>query len=76
MPYPLVGKCKVDNLFQALHIADNGILLTILLGLQIELKGSHKFDVYLRNRQILFFVFQFDKFGQIAGTTFVTSYGD
>lgn len=40
--YPLVGKCKVDNLLQALHIADNGILLTILLCLQIELKGSHK----------------------------------
>ena len=74
--YPLVGKCYVDNLLQALHIADNGILLTIFLGLQIELKCSHKFAVYLGDRQILFVVFQFDKFGKIACTTFVTSYGD
>ena len=74
--YPLVGKCKVGNLLQALHIADNSILLAVLLTLQIELKGSHQFAIHLGNRNILLPVFEFEKFCKIAGTTFVASYGD
>ena len=46
--YPFVGKRKIGYLLQALHIADNRILLALLLRFEIEFKGTHQFAIDFR----------------------------
>ena len=42
---PFVGKRKVGYLLQALHVADNRILLALLLRFEVELKGTYQFSI-------------------------------
>ena len=45
---PLVGKRKVGYLLQALHVADNRILLAFLLCFEVELKSTYQFAIDFR----------------------------
>ena len=73
---PFVGKCEIGYLLQALHIADDRILLALLFRLQVKLKGSYQLTIDFRQWQILLIVFQSDKFRQIAFATFITADGN
>ena len=42
---PFVSKRKIGYLLQALHVADNRILLALLLGFEVELKSTHQFAI-------------------------------
>lgn len=74
--YPFVGKCEVGYLLQALHIADDRILLALLFRLEIKLKGANQFTVDVRQGQVLLVIFQFDKSCQIAFAAFITADGN
>ena len=70
---PFVSKRKIGYLLQALHVADNRILLALLLCFEVEFKSTYQFTIDFRQRQILLTVFQFDKFRKITLTTFITA---
>ena len=73
---PLVSKRKVGYLLQALHVADNRILLAFLLCFEVELKSTHQFAIDFRQWQIRLTVFQLDKFGEITLATLITANGN
>lgn len=71
--HPVIGAGQIGNLFQTLHVADDGILLASLLRLQIEGKGADQLAVDLREGQILLPVALADQLGQITPATLVTA---
>ena len=74
--YPFVSECEVGYLFQALHIADDHILLALLFRLEIKFKGTNQLAIDFRQWQIFLVAFQFDKFRQIAFAAFITAVGN
>ena len=73
---PFVSKRKIGYLLQALHVADNRILLALLFRFEIELKSTYQFTIDFRQRQILLVVFQFDKFSKVTLATLITADGN
>lgn len=71
--HPVIGAGQIGNLFQTLHVADDGILLTSLLRLQIEGKGTDQLSVDLREGQILLPVTLADQLSQITPATLVAT---
>ena len=74
--HPLVGEGEVGDFLQALHVADDRVLLTFLLGLEVKLEGTHQFAVDLGQRQVLLIVSLFDKFCEITLATFIAADGN
>ena len=74
--YPFVGESEVGDFLQTFHIADDRVLLTFLLGLQVKLEGTHQFAVDLSQRQVLFVISLFNEFRQITLTTFIAADSD
>lgn len=73
---PLVGDGEVDDLFETLHVADDGVLLAAALDLQEQLEGADERAVDLAEMDVRLAVFLPDELPEVAAATFIAAHGD